>query len=154
MEELRFNGHNGHSRILRMPEGQEITAPLMWVDDLKLLHLQRNKRQSYESEEAFHRRIIELQGPPQATYFARSDDHEGLYVGVQYYRAADPDEAPDQRIPVDSPKILKFSNTYAADSDPKRLIARCQPKDAVDYIQTRDNCGRLAVVQYYKMRQA
>ena len=52
--ELKFNGVNGHSRILKMPGGEEITVPLMW-EDLKILAIPKGERIKGETEEEYHR---------------------------------------------------------------------------------------------------
>ena len=151
--EFRFNGQNGHSKIIRIPGGEEVSAPLVWVEDLKLLSLPHTKREQGETEEACHRRMIASHGPADATYFARSEDIRGLYVGVQYYRPSRNGDTLDQRIPLHSPKVFGlFGKLRDDDSAVQLLINRSRPKDAAGYVWIRDICNQFMVVQYYTLR--
>ena len=151
--ELRFNGQNGRSKIIRIPGGEEVSAPLVWVEDLKLLSLPRTKCGQGETEETYHRRMITSHGPVDATYFARSEDIWGLYVGIQYYRPACNSDTLDQRIPLHSPKVFGlFGKLQDDDSKVQRFIDSIRPKDATGYVQIRDISNRFMAVQYYKLR--
>ncbi|MDP3698042.1 MAG: hypothetical protein Q8R47_00495 [Nanoarchaeota archaeon] len=145
LKELKFNGSNGHSRIL--VGGKDITVPLMWLDDLKLLSIPKSEMLKGETQEKFYRWIVELNKPALAMYYARSDDYNNRYLGVQYYCIAEPDHL-EPRIPVGAPKMLPLVT-----GNIDQLINSLQrTKDATGHIQTLDQSGRFAVVQYYKMR--
>jgi len=141
LNELRFNGHNGHSRI-KVLGGEEITVPLMW-DDLKILPIPKSDQIDGETQKEFFRWIIESNKPKSSMYFACSDDYQGLYLGVQYYCAGYSDDPCDKRIPVGSPKILTSNIHY----DNDRFIKHLAP-GATGYIH--QTSGSIVVVQPYK----
>jgi|SRR3989338_992523 len=143
--ELKFNGVNGHSRILKMPGGEEITVPLMW-EDLKIVTIPKGERIKGETEEEYHRWVIESNKPKAAMFFSRSDDYRGLYLGVQYYCMGYSSENRDQRIPIGSPRMLGD-----AGYDAEKIIKRIQPKDAAGHTLEK-HCG-IVVVQFYKTRE-
>ncbi|GEM_PF-6579142 len=148
--QLRFKGCNGHSKIIKIPGGEEINTPLLWVEDLKLVHIPQSKLERGETEEAYHRRLIESNSPSEATYFARSEDILGLYVGVQYYRAAAPEDTLDQRIPVGMPQVFGLNHKLQDPSAIQHLIQSWKPKDATNYIHLMDSRNRFTIVQYYR----
>lgn len=151
LEQLRFNGCNGRSRILR-GGGEELTLPLMWLDELTLLPISKSEMLKGETQEEFYRWIVESNKPKQAMYFARSEDYNNLYLGVQYYCVAGPHDPLDPGIPVGSPKMVPLGASSVT-SDINRLIQSIRwPKDAADYVHKLDESGRFAVVQYYKPR--
>ena len=157
LEELRFNGLNGHSKILIMPSREEITFPLVRVGSLTLLDISRTKNKHLgENEKSFHRREIELHSIPlNAAYFARSEEHEGLYLGVQYYRAATSEDTLDQRVPVGPPQILILPQLKTSRYDVNHLLDECMKNNgASTYEQNQDIFGKRVVVQYYRMRPA
>jgi len=145
LKELKFNGSDGHSRIL--VGGKDIAFPLMWIDDLKLLPIAKSEMLKGETQEEFYRWIVESNKPAEAMYFARSEDYHNRYLGVQYYCIAEPNRL-DPKIPVGAPKMLPLV-TGGID---QLINSLPRTKDATDYIHTLDQSGRFVVVQYYKMR--
>lgn len=153
--ELKFRGCNGHSKVIRVPGGEEITAPLLWIGELKLVHIPHGARQHRESEETYLCRIVSSHGPAEATDFAKSDEIIESYLGVQYYRTAKLDHALDdvpERIPVGLPKVFSLNDKIYDKEKIHRLVKDLCPKDAIDYIHTKDLRERFMAVQYYKVR--
>jgi len=151
LQELKFNGSNGHSRILIMPSREEIGFSLVSVAPPTLLDISRFKNKRLEEKEASQRREIEYHSIPfNAAYFARSEEHEGLYVGVQYYRAATAADTLEERIPVGSPYILKLPQLKRGNYDAETFLHDCMPKGARSYEEVRDIFGKVAAVQFWK----
>ncbi len=151
VEELRFNGCNGHSRIIKIADREIITVPLLWVSDLRIVYFPESKHEGGKSRETYQKEVIEAQGPEKALYFARSEEVNN-HVGVQYYRPADEGEALDERIPVGMPAIVNVGNYRNDEEAIKKLIHMYLPKDAVDYVRTFNGAGKLVAVQFYKFR--
>lgn len=155
LHELKFNGSNGHSKIWVMPSHEEVTFHLIRVGDLTLLDLSRNRNKRLgESEKEFQLKEIEYHSILlNASYFARSEEHEG-YLGVQYYRAATSEDILEDRIPVGAPQILTLPHLTIGNYNQNSFLEMtCKTKGATTYVQIRDICDRVALVQYYKPRQ-
>ena len=145
LQELLFNGYNGHSRILKIPGREEMSVPLM-LEDLKILTISKGERIKGETEKEYRRWVIESNKPKAAMFFAHSDDYQGLYLGVQYYCSGYSSEERDQRIPIGFPQMLGDVG-YNAD----KIIKSLQPKDATGHTIEK-YCG-IVVVQFYKTRE-
>jgi len=100
-----------------------------------------------ETQEEFYRWVVEANKPALAMYYARSDDYNNQYLGVQYYCIAEPDHV-DPRIPVGAPKMLPL----VTGNIDQLVNSLPRTKDATGHIQTLDQSGRFVVVQYYKIR--
>ena len=153
LQELKFNGSNGHSRILIMPSREEITFPLVRVGDPTLLDIYKNRNKCFEERKTYQLREIEAHIPIiplNVVYFARSNEHEGLYLGVQYYRAATANDTLEEKIPVGCPYLLKIPHLKASKFDARAFFNDYMPKGARTYDYVTDICGKVAVVQYFK----